>query len=135
MASPENDYYAWLMETAELVEHGRWEDVDLEGLGEELRGLGRGQVRALQQAINRWLEAGARRDRDAACREMAAIRDLLSRSPSLAAYEPLRQRVHGAWRDLERRLRREGARVPRVSYHDLDRAAGKIRMKLGGVID
>jgi hypothetical protein len=135
MPSPETDYYAWLMETAELVDHGRWEDVDLEGLGAELRGLARGQVRTLRQAIARWLEAGARRDRDAAAREMATIRDLLTRSPSLAAYEPLRQRVHGAWRDVGQRLRQEGAPVPKVSYHELDRAAGKIRLKLGGVID
>lgn len=135
MTSPHTDYHAWLLETAERVEHGQWEDVDLEGLAGELRNAARAQVRALHLALGRWLEAGARGDLDGARREMGAIRDLLARSPSLAAYEPLRQRVHGAWRDVDRRLRREGTRVPRVAYHDLDRAAGRIRRKLGGVID
>lgn len=135
MASPHTDLHAWLLETAELVEHGRWEDVDLEGLGEAIRGLARSEVRELQQALVRWLEAGVQRDHEAARREMATIRDRLAHSPSLAGYEALRQRVHAAWRDLERRRRREGATVPRVSHRDLDRAAGKIRQRLGGIID
>lgn len=134
MASPETDYHAWLSETAELIEHGRWEDVDLAGLAEELRGLARAQVRELQRAITRWLEAGARRDHAAARAEMAIIRDRLTRSPSLADYEALRQRVHSAWRAVERQLRAEGRRIPRVSYQELDQAAGKIRWRLGSAI-
>ncbi|HKJ70915.1 MAG TPA: hypothetical protein VKA55_04115, partial [Gammaproteobacteria bacterium] len=101
---------------------------------EEVRGLARAQVRALQLGLGRWLEAGARRDHAAARRELAAIRDLLHRSPSLAAYEPLRNRVHAAWRDVERRLRAEGTRLPRIAHEDLDRAAGKIRRRLDAAI-
>ena len=134
MASPETDYHAWLTETAELIEHGRWEDVDLEGLAGELRGLARAQVRDLQRAITRWLAAGAHRDREAASSEMAIIRDRLMRSPSLADYEALRQRVHTAWREVARQLRAEGVRVPHVSYQALDQAAGKIRWRLGSAI-
>ncbi|MEF8792843.1 DUF29 family protein [Thiohalorhabdus sp.] len=135
MASPETDFHAWLLESAELVEHGRWEDVDLEGLAGSIRDLACSEVRDLQQALRRWLEAGVRRDGESARREMKAIRERLARSPSLAAYEPLRQRVHAAWRDLERHRRQEGTAVPRVSQRDLDRATGKIRHRLGGVID
>lgn len=135
MTSPETDFHAWLLETAELVEHGRWEDVDLERLAEEVRGVARAQVRNLQQALLRWLEAGVHRDREAARREMANIRETLARSPSLADYEQLRQRVHAAWYDLTQQRRREGGTVPRMGHTDLDRAAGKIRQKLGGIID
>ena len=130
MASPDTDYHAWLLETAELVEHGRWEDVDLETLAGEIRGVARAQTRTLQTAVARWLEAGARGHRDRARQEMETIRRLLNRSPSLAGYESLRQRVYAAWRGVERRLRDEGAPVPRVGPRDLDTAAGKIRRKL-----
>jgi len=135
MASPETDFHAWLLETAELIEHGRWEDVDLERLAGTIRGLARNEVRDLQQTLQRWLEAGIRRDRETAQREMAAIRTRLARSPSLAAYEPLRHRVHAAWRHIERHRRQEGAPLPKISHGDLDRATGKIRQRLGGIID
>ena len=47
----EQDFYAWVEQTAELLKSRNWEILDLENLIEEVVDLGRSQQRALQSAL------------------------------------------------------------------------------------
>jgi len=47
----EQDFYAWVEQTAELLKSRNWEILDLENLIEEVVDLGKSQQRALQSAL------------------------------------------------------------------------------------
>ncbi len=47
----EQDFYAWIEQTAELLKSRNWEILDLENLIEEVVDLGKSQQRALQSAL------------------------------------------------------------------------------------
>jgi hypothetical protein len=50
------DFYTWTQEQAELLRQGRFADVDLENVIEELETLGRSEYRALESAIHRLMQ-------------------------------------------------------------------------------
>ncbi|MBF0551328.1 MAG: DUF29 domain-containing protein, partial [Deltaproteobacteria bacterium] len=45
--SYDRDFYAWTMNNAELIRQGRFSEIDIEHLAEELEGMGRSEKRAL----------------------------------------------------------------------------------------
>ncbi len=47
----EQDFYEWTQRTAELLELGRFEEVDLEHAAEEIRDLGKSERRALESRL------------------------------------------------------------------------------------
>jgi hypothetical protein len=47
----EQDYYAWLMESAELLREGRLDAVDVAQLAEELEDMGRSERRAVESYL------------------------------------------------------------------------------------
>jgi hypothetical protein len=45
------DFYSWLMEQAQLVRDGRWDELDRDNLAEEIESLGREQFDKLESAL------------------------------------------------------------------------------------
>lgn len=126
VAAPDTDYYGWLVETSERIAQGRWEEIDLAAAAEEFQSAARRQVRQFNRHLQAWLEAGGRRDGEAARLHLANLAALLQRSPSLRQWDWLKARVHETWPTVEKRLREAGHTPPRPSYADLDTAAGKV---------
>jgi hypothetical protein len=51
MPSPNEDYYAWTQETIEKLRQGRFTEVNIEDLIEELEDMGRSERRALESRL------------------------------------------------------------------------------------
>ena len=51
----ENDFYTWSLLQAELVRQGRFDELDLENLVEEIEDMGKSQYRALTSALGQLL--------------------------------------------------------------------------------
>jgi hypothetical protein len=47
----DSDFYTWTQEQAELLRQGRWADLDIHNLIEEIESLGRSEYRSLVSAI------------------------------------------------------------------------------------
>lgn len=95
----DRDYFLWLTTTAEQLQQGRFTDLDLENLIEEIESTGKSQKNALKSLLIVLLEHllklaywESERERNANhwSREVRAFRiqidDLLSTSPSLKPY-------------------------------------------------
>lgn len=50
-SSYEQDYYQWLMETAYLLEEGRFSDLDIPNLVDEIESMGKSQKRAIESYL------------------------------------------------------------------------------------
>jgi hypothetical protein len=89
----EQDFYAWIQQTAELLQSHQWDALDLEHLIEEMVDLGKSQQRALQSALRlvlshllKWKYQPERRTHNwqvTITRERLNIDELLQESPSL----------------------------------------------------
>lgn len=47
----EQDFYLWLTRTADIIRMGKWEDLDLINLAEEIEAMGRSEKRALKSNL------------------------------------------------------------------------------------
>ncbi|MEH2387546.1 MAG: DUF29 domain-containing protein [Nostoc sp.] len=92
----EQDFYAWVEQTAELLRLQHWDTLDLEHLIEEVVDLGKSQQRALQSALRlvlshllKWKYQPERRSRSwqvTITRERLNLDELLQESPSLRRF-------------------------------------------------
>ncbi|MBG1266875.1 DUF29 domain-containing protein [Nostoc sp. WHI] len=92
----EQDFYAWVEQTAELLQLHHWETLDLEHLIEEVVDLGKSQQRALQSALRlvlshllKWKYQPERRSHNwqvTLTRERLNMDELLQESPSLRRF-------------------------------------------------
>ena len=96
----EQDFYAWLEDTAGLLRAGKWHDIDTTTLAEELDAV-RSQerrealrrLRPLMQHLFKWQYQPARRQTGHSWRatirtQRAALADMLEESPSMAQELP-----------------------------------------------
>ena len=51
MNSYEKDFYSWTQEQAELLKHGRFSDLDIANLIEEVESMGRSEKRELESRL------------------------------------------------------------------------------------
>ncbi|MEH2064557.1 MAG: DUF29 domain-containing protein [Nostoc sp.] len=86
----EQDYCAWVEQTAELLRSHHWDTLDLEHLIEEVVDLGKSQQRALQSALRlvlshllKWKYQPERRSHSW---QVTIIDELLQESPSLRRF-------------------------------------------------
>jgi len=99
------DFYSWLMTNAQLLRQGRFSEIDVEHLAEELESMGRGEKRALISRLTvllvhllKWRFQPARRSkswRNTLTVQRSDVLDLLEDSPSLR-YE-LEQHIEKAY--------------------------------------
>ena len=92
----EQDFYAWVEQTAELLRLQHWDTLDLEHLIEEVVDLGKSQQRALQSALRlvlshllKWKYQPERRSHSwqvTITGERLNIDELLQESPSLRRF-------------------------------------------------
>jgi hypothetical protein len=92
----EQDFCAWVEQTAELLQSHQWDTLDLEHLIEEVVGLGKSQQRALQSALRlvlshllKWKYQPERRSQSwqvTITRERLNLDELLQESPSLQRF-------------------------------------------------
>ncbi|WP_413172759.1 DUF29 domain-containing protein [Anabaena azotica] len=92
----DQDFYAWVEQTAELLKSGNWETLDLENLIEEVVDLGKSQQRALQSALRlvlshllKWKyqpEKCSNSWQITITRERLNLDELLTESPSLQRF-------------------------------------------------
>ena len=92
----EQDFYAWVEQTAELLISRNWEILDLENLIEEVVDLGRSQQRALQSALRlilshllKWKYQSEKRSNSwqiTITRERLNLDELFTESPSLRRF-------------------------------------------------
>ncbi|MEH2125379.1 DUF29 domain-containing protein [Nostoc sp.] len=92
----EQDFYAWVEQTVELLRLQHWDTLDLEHLIEEVVDLGKSQQRALQSALRlvlshllKWKYQPERRSHSwqvTITRERLNIDELLQESPSLQRF-------------------------------------------------
>ncbi|BAY77543.1 hypothetical protein NIES25_40060 [Nostoc linckia NIES-25] len=92
----EQDFYAWVEQTAALLQSHQWDTLDLEHLIEEVVDLGKSQQRALQSALRlvlshllKWKYQSERRSQSwqvTITRERLNIEELLQESPSLRRF-------------------------------------------------
>lgn len=92
----EQDFHAWVEQTAELLKSHQWETLDLENLIEEVVDLGKSQQRALQSALRlvllhllKWKYQPERRSHSwqvTITRERLNLDELLAESPSLRRF-------------------------------------------------
>jgi hypothetical protein len=92
----EQDFYAWVEQTAELLKSRNWEILDLENLIEEVVDLGKSQQRALQSALRlilshllKWKYQPEKRSNSwqiTITRERLNLDELFPESPSLRRF-------------------------------------------------
>ena len=92
----EQDFCAWVEQTAELLQSHQWDTLDLEHLIEEVVDLGKSQQRALQSALRlvlshllKWKYQSERRSHSwqvTITRERLNLDELLQESPSLQRF-------------------------------------------------
>ncbi|MEH2029261.1 MAG: DUF29 domain-containing protein [Nostoc sp.] len=92
----EQDFYAWVEQTAELLRSHQWDTLDLEHLIEEVVDLGKSQQRTLQSTLRlvlshllKWKYQPERRSHSwqvTITRERLNIDELLQESPSLRRF-------------------------------------------------
>ena len=92
----EQDFYAWVEQTAELLKSRNWEILDLENLIEEVVDLGKSQQRALQSALRlilsqllKWKYQSEKRSNSwqiTITRERLNLDELFTESPSLRRF-------------------------------------------------
>ncbi|MBN3907688.1 MAG: DUF29 domain-containing protein [Nostoc sp. NMS1] len=92
----EQDFYAWVEQTAELLRSHHWDTLDLENLIQEVVDLGKSQQRDLQSALRlvlshllKWKYQPERRSHSwqvTITRERLNIDELLQESPSLRRF-------------------------------------------------
>jgi hypothetical protein len=70
MISYDQDFYSWTQEQAELLKHGRFSELDVENLIEEIETMGRSEKRELESRLTvlllhllKWKYQEVRRDR------------------------------------------------------------------------
>ncbi len=91
----QRDYYSWLMENAQLIREGRFTEIDVEHIAEELESMGRNEKRELVSRLTvllvhllKWQHQPARRSkswRNTLTVQRSDLNDLLQDSPSLYA--------------------------------------------------
>ena len=89
------DFYAWCLTTAVLIREGKWHDIDLESVAEEVESLGRSQKRELESRLEvlmmhllKWRYQAERREDshswyDTILEQRSQIARLLRDNPSL----------------------------------------------------
>ena len=87
------DFFAWTLESAELIRQGRFADLDLQHVAEEIEDMGRSIQRALRHRLTvllahllKWRHQPALRSRSwryTIIEQRDAIIDLLEENPSL----------------------------------------------------
>ena len=92
----EQDFYAWVEQTAELLKSQHWDTLDLEHLIEEVVDLGKSQQRALQSSLRlvlshllKWKHQPKLRSHSwqvTITRERLNLDELLAESPSLRRF-------------------------------------------------
>ncbi|MTJ07408.1 DUF29 domain-containing protein [Anabaena sp. UHCC 0204] len=92
----EQDFYAWVEQTTEILKSRKWEILDLENLIEEVVDLGKSQQRALQSALRlilshllKWKYQPEKRSnswRITITRERLNLDELFTESPSLRRF-------------------------------------------------
>ena len=109
----EQDFYAWVEQTVELLRLHHWDTLDLEHLIEEVLDLGKSQQRALQSALRlvlshllKWKYQPERRSHSwqvTITHERLNIDELLQESPSLHRFlndaEWINTTFQRAWRE------------------------------------
>jgi hypothetical protein len=118
----DSDFYTWTQEQAELLRQGRFADVDLENVIEELETLGRAEYNSLVSAICRLTQhllkwqyqplkrlLSTRSWKTTIDNQRTAIADLLEDNPGL------KSRLHEAMTLGYKRGRREAAQESRLS--------------------
>jgi hypothetical protein len=94
----DQDFYAWAIKNAELIRQGRFSEVDVEHVAEEIESMGRSIKRALEHRLTvlfahllKWEYQPAFRSRSwryTIIEQRDAISDLLEENPSLKANLP-----------------------------------------------
>ena len=89
----EQDFYEWSLKTADLVRQGRFAEIDIDNLAEEIESMGRGVKRSLKRRLEillahllKWEYQDAFRTkgwRYTIFEQRAAIHELLDENPSL----------------------------------------------------
>ena len=92
----EQDYYGWTQQTAQLIRHGNFTDIDLEHLAEELEDMGANKERELENRLGillahllKWRYQPERRGsswRLTIKEQRQRILRILRKNPSLKAY-------------------------------------------------
>lgn len=92
----EQDYYGWTQQTAQLIRHGNFTDIDLEHLAEELEDMGANKERELENRLGillahllKWRYQPERRGsswRLTIKEQRQRILRILRRNPSLKAH-------------------------------------------------
>lgn len=92
----EQDFFAWVEQTTEILKTQNWDKLDLENLIEEVADLGKSQQRALQSALRlillhllKWKYQSERRSKSweiTITRERLNIDELFQESPSLRRF-------------------------------------------------
>lgn len=92
----EQDFYQWTQQMADLVRSGRWQELDVKNIAEELEGLGRADKRELKSRLEillmhllKWSYQPDHRTnswRSTITEQRLRIQDLLEDSPSLKPF-------------------------------------------------
>ncbi|MBE7380212.1 MAG: DUF29 domain-containing protein [Leptolyngbya sp. SIO1E4] len=101
----ETDFYDWTRAMATALRQGRWQDLDIDNLAEEIESLGRSDKRALKSRLEvllmhllKWKYQPEHRSnswRSTIIEQRLRIQDLLEDSPSLQPYlEAERERCY-----------------------------------------
>jgi hypothetical protein len=98
MINPNEDHYGWTQETIEKLRHGRWGEVELDYLLEELEEMAasdrselRNRLSVLLMHLLKWLYQPERRGRSwrlAIEEQRIAVQDVLEDNPSLRLQFP-----------------------------------------------
>lgn len=95
------DFYAWCLTTAALIRSGKWYDIDLESVAEEVESLGRSQKRELESRLEvlmmhllKWCYQPERRESshswyDTILEQRSQLARLLRDNPSLRPQVPI----------------------------------------------
>jgi Domain of unknown function DUF29 len=92
----EQDFYQWTQQMAELLRSGRWQELDVENIAEEIESLGRSDRRELKSRLDillmhllKWLcqpDSRTNSWRSTITEQRIRILDLLEDSPSLKPF-------------------------------------------------
>ena len=95
----ERDYYQWLQETASILAEGRFSELDLPNLVDEIESMGKSQKRAIESYLNvlllhllKWKYQPGHRNgswRSSIRNSRHAIQKRIKESPSLKSYPQL----------------------------------------------
>ena len=122
----EQDFYEWSMETASLVRQGRFADIDIDNLAEEIESMGRSVKRALKRRLEillvhllKWEYQDAFRSKSwryTIFEQRRAIHELLDENPSLKAL--VNEILEPAYKNAVKEAAEETELKPSTFPHD-----------------